>query len=320
MTQTSRRLLLQGAGAAGLAGALSGCVTGSPMPFFDPMRRPVGIQLYTLGELPRNDLDGTLGALARIGYRTVELPNYMGKTPEQIRAAVDKAGLKATSMHVGMRPGTDAEPGLLGDLGQVARHARIIGASYVVAPIFNPPDDVKLDPIPGEGGRIITRIARAMGEERWKRLAGTLNTIGKTLKAEGLRLGYHNHNMEFQPVGSRLAWDILLAETDPDLVTFELDVGWVAASGQDPAATFARNPGRYRLIHVKDLKATSQANFDLRMDPTEVGSGRIEWAKVLPAARAAGVEQFFVEQEAPFERDRMAAAEISFGYLSQLQA
>jgi sugar phosphate isomerase/epimerase len=298
---------------------LAGCSTTQEKAFFDPMSVPVGLQLYSLGDQPRKDLDGTLKRLAEIGYKRVELAGYMGKTPEQIRASLDRAGLVATSMHAGMRPGVDAEPGLFGDLVKLAQHARIIGASYVVAPIFNPPEDVKLEAQPGEGVRIITRIARAMGEERWKRLAGTLNGIGRTLKAEGLQFGYHNHNMEFQPVGSRLAWDILLAETDPELVTFELDVGWVAASGQDPVATFERSPGRYRLMHVKDVKPTTEANFDLRLDPTEVGSGRIDWSKVLPAARKAGVEQFFVEQEPPFERDRMEAAAISFGFLSSLR-
>ncbi|MCU1625034.1 MAG: hypothetical protein JWL79_3879, partial [Frankiales bacterium] len=130
---------------------------------------------------------------------------------------------------------------------------------------------------------------------------------------------YHNHNVEFTPAGGRTGLDILIAETDPALVSFELDIGWAAAAGHDPIAVLARNPGRYRLAHMKDLKASSQPNFEFKMDPTEVGSGKLDWATILPAAYRAGVRKFFVEQEPPFEFPRLVAAAKCFSYLSALK-
>jgi sugar phosphate isomerase/epimerase len=155
-----------------------------------------------------------------------------------------------------------------------------------------------------------------MTADHWKHLAERLNAIGAALKREGLEFGYHNHNVEFAPQGDATGWDILLSGTEPGLVVFELDVGWVSAAGLNPSEVLSRHRGRYRLMHVKDLKASTKPNFLLTMDPTEVGSGRIDWPTVLAAARDAGVREYFVEQEPPFERDRIEAARVSFDYLA----
>jgi sugar phosphate isomerase/epimerase len=320
MSVLSRRRLIEMLCAAGAASPLAACQTVSSQPFFQRQKLPVGIQLYTLGELMRTDFDGTLKEVARIGYKTVELPSYMGQTPQSLRAALDKHGLKCTSAHVGMRPGTEEEPGLTGDLSKLAAHMQVIGASYVVAPILAAPADIVLTPTAEPNARGLARITTAMSEDHWKRLAAQLNGIGRTLKASGLSFGYHNHNIEFVKAGNRTGLDILIAETDPSLVAFELDVGWVAAAGADPVDVFTRHSGRFRLMHVKDIKASTTPNFDLRMDPTEVGSGRLDWTKVIPAAHKAGVREFFVEQEAPFERGRLESAAICYNFLSTLKA
>jgi sugar phosphate isomerase/epimerase len=286
-------------------------------PFFARQNLPIGIQLYTLGELVRNDLDGTLRQVAGIGYKTVELAGYLGKTPRDLRTAFDSAGLSCTSAHVGLTRGTEAEPKLLDDLGRVAADMNVIGATHVIAPIMAVPPDLQ----PREGGaRGLAGVAAAMTEDHWKRMAAQLNDIGGKLKAGGLSFGYHNHNIEFVKIGARTGLDILIAETDPGLVVFELDVGWVAASGADPAEVFARHSGRFGLMHVKDIKASTAPNFELRMDPTEVGSGRLDWAKTLPAAHRAGVRKFFVEQEPPFTQGRLEAARICYTFLSTLKA
>lgn len=278
---------------------------------------PIGIQLYALGDLPQNDLDGTLSQLARIGYGKVELPGFLGKSPGEIRTALDRAGLVCSSVHVGLSGGSEAFPDLSGDIARVADQVAAVGAKYVVAPMFKLPEGVKLAPLPGEDlPAALKRIAASMTEDQWKRMAELLNTAGSAIKRHGLQFGYHNHNVEFAPQGSRTGWDIIVAGTDPDLVVFELDVGWVSAAGLDPAEILSRHAGRYRLMHVKDLKASTPQNFVLTMNPTEVGSGRIDWTAVLAAAREAGVREYFVEQEPPFERDRMEAARISFDYLA----
>jgi sugar phosphate isomerase/epimerase len=326
MSDQSRRTFLQTLAAAGVVTPLAGCQTpgGAPLnnnqPFFQSRNLPIGIQLYTLGDLMTKDPDGTLKEVSRIGYKTVELAGYLGKTPAQLRASFDAAGLKCTSAHVGLAKGTAAEPKLLDDLGRVAADAHVIGATHVICPAMAAPADIKLTPNPGEGFRVITRIAQAMTEDHWKRMAGEFNDIGRKLKAEGIAFGYHNHNMEFVKLGDRTGFDILIAETDPALVAFELDIGWAAAGGLDPAAMFNKNQGRYFLAHIKDIKASTQPNINVQMDPTEVGSGRLDWKTILPAAYKAGVRKFFVEQEAPFAFPRLESAAKGFAYLNSLVA
>ena len=321
MTLASRRRFLQGACALGAASPMMTAVANAaPKAFFASHKLPIGIQLYTLGDLPVKDLDGTLKQVSTIGYRTVELAGYLGKTPAELKKAFDTAGIKCTSAHVGLAKGTPAEPKLLDDLGRVAADMHVIGATHVICPAMAAPDDIKLTPLPNEGFRIITRVVQAMTEDHWKRMAGQFNDIGRKLKAEGIAFGYHNHNMEFVKVGDRTGFDILLAETDPALVAFELDIGWAAAGGMDPVAMFNRNQGRYFLAHMKDLKATTQPNISVQMDPTEVGSGELNWAKILPAAYKAGVRKFFVEQEPPFAFPRLESAAKSYTFLSKVKA
>lgn len=319
----SRRRFLQGMGATvAAAPLLSACATQaeSDPSFFSRNDLPVGLQLYTLGDLTTTDLDGTLNKVAQIGYRTVETANYMGQTPAQLRAKLDAAGLSCTGAHVGLREGTPQEPGLLGDLSRLSDHMNTIGAGHVVCPILSPPADIVVEPRDGEGFRVLTRIVAQMTEDHWKRLAEQLNTIGDTLRSNGIRFGYHNHNTEFVRVGGRTGLDILIMETDPDLVTFELDVGWVAAAGADPVEVFNQYPGRFELMHVKEIQASTTPNIDLHMDPTQVGAGRLEWSRLLPAAYAAGVRKFYVEQEPPFTMPRLDAVTESFAYLSALEA
>lgn len=319
---SSRRRFLQRMCATVAATPLvSACVNeaeSDPL-FFSRNELPVGLQLYTLGDLTTTDLDSTLQQVAQIGYKAVETANYMGQTPEQLRAKLDAAGLACTSAHVGLREGSPEEPGLLGDLSKLSDHMKTIGAGHVVCPILSPPSDIVIEPQPDEGFRVLTRIVAQMTEDHWKRLAEQLNTIGATLSSNGLSFGYHNHNTEFVEVGGRTGLDILFAETDPELVTFELDVGWVAASGADPVEVFNRYPGRFELMHVKDVQASTTPNIDLRMDPTQIGSGRLDWSRILPAAHRAGVRKYFVEQEPPFTMPRLDAVAMSFGYLNTLE-
>ncbi len=320
---SSRRRFLQGLCASGAAAPLfAACTTeaeSEPL-FFARHALPVGIQLYTLGELTQTDLDGTLNQISQIGYESVEIANYMGQTPTQLRTKLDAAGLACTGAHVGLREGTPEQPGLLGDLSKLSDDMKTLGAGHIVCPILSPPSDIVVEPRDDEGFRVLTRIVAQMTEDHWKRLAEQLNTIGDTLKSNGLRFGYHNHNTEFVRLGERTGLDILLDETDPDLVTFELDVGWVAAAGADPVDVFERYPGRFELMHVKDVQPSTVANLDLHMDPTEVGSGRIDWVNVLPAAYKAGVRKYYVEQEAPFAMPRLDAVRTSHDFLRALQA
>lgn len=294
---------------------------GAAEPFFRKAGLPIGIQLYTLGPAAGVDLDASLKALAGIGYKTVELPGFLGRQPADIKAALDRAGLACPSVHIQPRGRGGTDPTLDADPGRLAAALHAVGAKTAVAPICFFPDRLELKPQAGEDmGGMLRRLVSQMTADDWKLNAQFLNEKAARLKQEGLKVGYHNHNFEFLPLGSTTGLEILLKETDPSLVTFECDVGWVAAAGHDPAALFAKHKGRFTMMHVKDIKPSTKPNFALQMDPTEVGSGAIDWKKLLPAARAAGVTGFYVEQEPPFARPRLEAAKISHDFLAGVTA
>jgi sugar phosphate isomerase/epimerase len=159
---------------------------------------------------------------------------------------------------------------------------------------------------------------REMAADDWRRLGAQLNDKGAALKREGLQLGYHNHNVELTKIGSGTALDLLLENTDPALVCFEMDVGWVAAGGGDPIRLLRAHPHRFRLMHIKDLKASTVPNNALRMDPADVGSGSLDWKAILPVGYDAGVRYYYVEQEPPFAKPRLQAARNDYEFLARL--
>lgn len=287
-------------------------------PFFARHDLPIGIQLYTLGPDAAKDLDGTLKAVAGIGYRTVELAGLLGHTAADFRAALDRAGLACPSAHIQPRGG---EGSFQGDLGRLADDLKTLGVTNAVMPILYIPDRFGA-PTAADGGvgGYLKRVGAGMTADDWKMNADFLNAKAAALKSAGIRVGYHNHNFEFAPLGSTNGLEILFANTDPALVTFEVDIGWVAAAGVDPYDFLARHKGRVSMMHVKDIKADTQGNYALAMDPAEIGSGTLDWKRLLPAAYAAGVRGFFVEQEPPFTRPRIEAAKISYDYLAGVRA
>jgi sugar phosphate isomerase/epimerase len=323
MLDLTRRGLI---GAVGLGAlALPGSGLAAAAPFFARTGLPIGLQLYTLADQAKADLEGTLRAVAAIGFKTIELAGYEGRTPEQLRKAMDAVGLATPSAHVQVQA-QSGESSLDGDLSRLADEAHILGVKMIVMPIFYAPERFDLKPRAGEAfGEVLGRVGGAMTADDWKFNADFLNAKGAVLAKSGLRLAYHNHNVEFSPLaggkpGARNGYEILLARTDPALVSFEMDAGWVAAAGQDPFALLKAHPGRFTAMHVKDIKATTKPNFVFAQDPTEVGSGMIDWPRLLPAAHAAGVRNFFVEQEPPFAQSRLESVGISYGYLSRLRA
>lgn len=315
MPQLHRRgFLAAGAAAAGLSMAGEAAAAA----FFARAGLPIGVQLYTFGPEGMKDLDATLAAVRAIGYRTVEIPGFMGRTAAELKAALDRAGLACPSAHIQARGGFD------GDLTKLADDLATLGVTQAVMPSPYVPDHARKAAEGASGADVYRRMMGALTGDDWKMNADFLNEKGAALKASGITVGYHNHNFEFAPQegagqGGPTGLDILLARTDPALVTFQADVGWMAAAGVDPAAYLQKHKGRFTLMHVKDVKASTRPNFDLRMEPTEVGSGRLDWKRLLPAAHAAGVRGFFVEQEPPFERPRLEAARISHDFLAGLQ-
>ena len=321
MAEFTRRGMI-GAGAAGLGAlALPGVGLATAEPFFARTGLPIGLQLYTLADQAQKDLEGTLKAVAAIGFKTIELAGYAGRTPAQLRAAMDAVGLSTPSAHVQVQA-RGGESSLDGDLSRLADEAHVLGVKTIVMPIFYAPERFEMKPRAGEAfGEMLGRVGAAMTADDWTFNADFLNAKGAVLKTHGLKLAYHNHNVEFSPLAKGgNGYEILLAKTDPAAVSFEMDAGWVAAAGQDPFALLKAHPHRFTAMHVKDIKASTKPNFVFVQDPTEVGSGLIDWKRLLPAAYAAGVRDFFVEQEPPFAHSRLESVGISYGYLSKLRA
>ena len=321
MQEIKRRSFLVALGGVAVT-SLAGCATtpvSSQKTFFGQIGRPIGLQIYTLGPEAGRDIDATFAQVAQIGYREIELPGLFGKKPAELAAAAARAGLTISSLHLPLV--ATAGPGLsLGsDAGQIAEALGALNARWAVAPLLLLPQGLR--PQSGEGMEAaISRSVAAAGEDIWKKTAELLNTKGSELKPLGFKVGYHNHNLEFAPIGKTRGWDILWGETQPDLVGFEVDLGWIATAGLDPVEFLKSVRGRVRLLHVKDVAAGNTVNFGIKMKPAEVGSGTLDWARILPEAHRAGVEHYFVEQEPPFTIPRIEAAAKSFAFLSQLPA
>jgi sugar phosphate isomerase/epimerase len=321
MPALDRRSLLSAFAAAGATAMMEGpAAAARSRLFFGTGGRQVGLQLYTLGDEPAQDLAGVFTRLAATGFRDLQLPSMFGKTPAELKRAADAAGMQFSCIHLGVPPIT--APGALAltsDIARIVEDLGVLGIKDVVLPLMPLPEGFR----PAAGLDFRAAIVKSLsdaGPDHWKKTADLLNERAAKLKPHGIRLGYHNHNVEFARYGKKTAWDILAAETDKAHVYFEVDIGWVAAAGLDPVAFLNRYKGRVRWLHVKDLKASTKPNIALMMDPTEVGSGKQDWARILPAAAKAGCEHFYIEQEAPFEIPRMDAAAKGYAYLKGLKA
>ncbi|MCK0530142.1 sugar phosphate isomerase/epimerase family protein [Sphingobium agri] len=278
-----------------------------------------GVQLYMFDPDLNRDFDGALASIAATGVRSVELASLHRRSATEFRAALDKAGLVCRSAHVAASSTVPGASGLnFDDLDKLVDQLNILGSRNAVLPLFQFPKDPIWGPpisfmsLMKPGGAPITA-------DRYERMADFLNEKGAVLKKHGIRIGYHNHNGELAPLGNKTGLQILLERTDPSIVDFELDAGWLAAGGHDTAAWLERYRGRFTQMHVKDIAAGTQINYHMQQKPTEVGSGIMNWPAILKAARGAGVRNFFVEQEPPFTGARIDSLKKSLSYLRKLE-
>ena len=244
---------------------------------------PLGVQLYSFRDAFKTDVPGTLARVRALGFKEVELAGTYGMTPQQFRQALDSAGLSATSMHIGYEQFRDS-------LESVLAAAKVLG-----------PKNVGTAWIPHPNGPITVALA--------KQAAADFNRWGKAARAQGLQFFYHVHGYEFKPgAGGVLPMDVLMKETDPEAVKFEMDVFWASLPGNDPVVLLKKYPGRWKLMHIKDMKKgvatgvhTGSANPDSSEVPT--GTGQTDYRAVLRAAKDVGVERFYIEDETarPFD-------------------
>jgi sugar phosphate isomerase/epimerase len=247
----------------------------------------IGIQLYTVRDELAKDFEGTLAKVAAIGYKNMEFAGYYNRTPEQVRATLDRLGLVSTSSHIG-------GPLMTQDAAAQIRAAKTIGQEYITIPSYN------------------------FGKEGlagWKKGAAQFNQWGQMCRDAGLKLAYHNHAAEFAPLEGTTGYAVLMQETDPKLVDYELDLYWATFAEQKPLELFAKYPGRFAMWHTKDMLIT---NGTKGMSP--VGGGTIDFKSIFAHRAESGMKHFFVEHDsaAQYPGGSLASAQASYTYLHQL--
>ncbi len=241
----------------------------------------IGLQLYTVRDAMAKDPAGTLARVAQIGFNSLEgatytgTQNFYGMDAAAFKQLLQQTGLVMPSAHYRLgeeqQDGADVQGTILHGWHKAVDDAAAVGIKYMVCAWLS--------------------TSERGGLDHYKQLAAHLNNAAETCKKAGIQLCYHNHDFEFDKQDNQYPYDILLNETDKDLVKMELDLYWVAKAGQDAIKLFNEHPGRFPLWHIKDMDKTPQHNF------TEVGNGSIDFKSIFKQAEKAGMQYFFVEQD-----------------------
>ncbi len=247
--------------------------------------RVPGIQLYTVRTSMEQDVPATLAAVAAIGYQEVECAGYFDIPPEKFREMIEDVGMRSPNSHVDWAKMRD-------DPRSVIEPAAAVGNQWVT-----------IAWLPEEERRPL---------DKWKGWAESLNKAGAIAKEFGMRVAYHNHEFEFLPTDGGVPYDVLLADTDPELVDFELDFFWVRHAGKDIGQVLNQAPGRFVMAHIKDRNAGGEM--------VDVGAGEIDFVSLLGSPAGSKIRHLFVEHDTPQDAFRTAA--ISYraleGYLEKL--
>jgi len=259
-----------------------------------PLGKPIGLQLYTLRDQLEKDVPGTIKQLSAIGYHDVEIYSLYKRPAAEFSKILKDNGVTASSGHYLL-------PAVKNTWDKQLEDAKTLGLQYMVLAILDEKDRKSMDD--------------------YKQLAELLNKTAERTKQAGIQFCYHNHNFEFTKYGDTTAYDYLLGALDPKLVKFEMDCFWVTHAGQDPVAYFKKHPGRFPLLHIKDMKdkpAPTQT-LDAKMGLfAPVGHGSIDWKRIFAAAPEAGVEHYYVEQDY-CEVPPLEAVKMSYDYLQKFE-
>ena len=257
-------------------------------------RAPLGVQLWSFREAAKADPVAMMRMVRRMGLTHVETAGLYGMTAERFATELANAGLKATSMHVGYDD-------LKNDPATVIANAKALGVRYVGIAWYPH----------GQGGFTEADARRAIAD---------FNQFGRTLNNAGLSFFYHNHGYEPVPYGDGTLLDLIIRETDPALVHFEMDVLWTFLPDVDPVALIRKYPGRFRLMHIKDMKpGVPRGSLSGGLPDSlqaAIGEGQVDWAALMAAAERDGVEQYYIEDETP---DPTRNVPRTIGYLEKLR-
>lgn len=241
----------------------------------------IGVQLYTVRRAMQESVERTLEQVARIGYKEVEFAGYFGRPAKDIRALLDANGLTAPSAH-----SADLNA-IRNRFAQVLDDATTIGHRYVICASL-PRSEQTTD--------------------GYRRVAAEFNRAGEQAAKVNVTFGFHNHDGEFAALGDTTGYDVLLAECDPKLVTMQMDLFWTVKAGRDPLVYFAKHPGRFSSVHVKDMAAGGTM--------VDVGAGQLPFDRYFAKSGQAGIRHYFVEHDSP--ADPMASIAASYRFLRAL--
>jgi sugar phosphate isomerase/epimerase len=254
-----------------------------------------GLQLYSLREAFKTDVPGTLDKVKALGVKEVETASTYNMTPEAFRKELESRGLTAISGHFQY----DA---LTKDLAGSIRDAKALGLKYVACPW-------------------IPHTIAEFSEADVKRAAADFNKWGEAFRKEGITFAYHPHGYEFKPAGDGTLFDLLVKETNPEFVAFEMDVFWVVHPGQDPVKLLEKYPNRWVLMHLKDIRKGARTGIYTgktdKADDVTLGTGQVNWPAVLAAANKVGIKHYFIEDESPTVDQQLP---VSLKYLESLKA
>jgi sugar phosphate isomerase/epimerase len=303
----SRRSFLAGSTATA---ALAGINAVMPDSLFGATKVSLpGIQLYMVQAEMQKDTPGTLQKLAAIGYPYVEYSPLGFGNAADFRKMVADAGLQCPSGHFvyGM-----------GETKKQLDDAATVGVHYIISTIM------LLRPLTNAAG--VMEQLNHLERDDFKRMAANANEIGKAAHERGLQYAYHNHNVELRTFEDGvMGYSILMKETDPELVKFEMDLGWMVTAGADPLPILKSAPKRFPLMHFKDFSVLNPPVIELGTDRqkeiVDLGQGMVPFKKFVAEAKKIGVERYIVDHDPPFKsQTALEAAKTDFDYLSGLLA
>ena len=278
------------------SGLALGALAIAPSLAFASKERAIGIQLWTLRESLPKDIKGVLAQIAKVGYTEVETFGYsvkdgfFGTSAKDFKSILNDNGLKATSNHFDFNG--YIKDGKTDTLNSYIETAHILGSEYITVPY-------------------VIQELRGKSVEDYKKLAAGINKVAEICHSNGLKLAYHNHDFEFTKFENTTGYEVLLNETDKNLVDFEMDLYWVVRSGNDPLQLFKDHPGRFKMWHVKDM---DKVNHDFN---AAIGQGTIDFKTIFAQAKLAGMQRFFLEHESNYIPNPIESMKTSFDYINK---